>query len=173
MGSNIIKNMIFAFVALMLMQVFIFSNIVLFDVSFCFIYVGIILMAPLEMASIWVMLLAFATGFLADSIYYTYGQHAAACVFIGFIRRPVLNFFTPSSGYENTGMLTASEMGIRWYLPYGLLLILLHHTTFFYIEAWGSGGFFFTLVKVLCSSLFTFIMLIIMQYLIFYQRGSR
>jgi len=56
-------------------------------------------------------------------------------------------------------------MGFGWFFAYASLLVFVHHLAIFYIEAGGFSLFFFTLVKVFFSTVFTFLVLFLIQLL--------
>ncbi len=168
--SNLnIPGLVLSFFAFTLLQVTLFRNLVLFDLAFCYIYIAFILNLPFDTGRVLLMLLAFLCGFVVDIFYDTLGIHAFASVFIAFLKPPWTTAIPPRGGYEMGMKPTLKIMGFSWFLTYALPLILLHHLTLFFIEAGGLHLMGYTLVKVIFSTLFTFIVLIIIQYL-FYRR---
>jgi hypothetical protein len=118
------------------------------------------------------MLIGFATGVTTDYFYNTMGIHTAACVLITYLRPMILRFLTPRGGYEQGFEPTLKTMGLEWFVIYSSIFILLHHTALFYIEASELSLFFFTLGKVIMSTLFTLIIVIVTQYLFYYPRKN-
>jgi hypothetical protein len=155
-----------------LLQIFIVRNLVLFDVAFSFIYVAFLLLLPFELATITCMLLGFGTGLLIDAFYNTFGIHAAACVFIMYIRRYWINVLTPRGGYELGMAPGPHSMGLRWFITYALPLILVHHSILFFVEIGGFELFYYTLIKILSSALFTFVLITVIQYIIHTPRRT-
>ncbi|MFP4089146.1 MAG: Rod shape-determining protein MreD [Cyclobacteriaceae bacterium] len=160
------------FIVYVLLQVFIVRNLVLFDVAFSFIYVAFLLLLPLELATITCMLLGFGAGLLIDMFYNTFGIHAAACVFIMYARRYWIDVLTPRGGYEIGMTPSPRSMGLRWFTTYALPLILVHHTIIFFVEIGGFELFYYTLIKVLASTLFSFVLITVIQYIIHAPRKS-
>lgn len=151
------------------LQIVFVRNLVVFDVAFCFIYITFILLLPLETGSVLLLLLSLVTGLIVDSFYDTAGIHAAACVFMGYLRPWVIRIITPRGGYEQNLKISLDHMGNEWFFSYSLILILFHHLTLFLIEASQWSLIPAALLKTVCSTIFTWIILVLTQYL-FYRR---
>jgi len=160
---------IISFFIYVLVQVALMKNIVLFDKAFCFIYIGFLLILPIETNVVVLMLLGFITGLSVDIFYDSLGIHASACVFIMFIRNYWLNLLTPQGGYESNAIPTIRLSGWQWFSFYSFPLIFVHQCILFFVESAEYDLFGFTLSKVVLSTAFTFIVLMISQYL-FYNR---
>lgn len=154
----------------LLFQVLLLKNFILFDTAFSFIYIGFILMLPLEIGPLLLMAIAFLLGFSVDLFYDSIGINAAASVLIGFLRPYWLNIVTPRGGYEEVVIPNLKTLDFGWFFTYSLPLIFIHHFALFYIEAGGFGMFFFTLTKVFFSTILTFFILVLTQYL-FYKKA--
>ena len=160
----------FLLIAYVLLQVVFMRNIVLFDKAFCFAYIAFLILLPLEAGALLIMIIGFFTGLIIDIFYDSLGIHASACVIIMFVRPYLVNLMTPIGGYD-TGMVpTLRVMGLEWFSLYAFVIIFIHHLALFFIEAGGFGTFFFTLSKVFFSSILTFIVIVIIQYLFYAPR---
>lgn len=159
-----------SFFLYVLFQVLLLKNFVLFDTAFCFLYVAFILMLPLEIGPLVLMLIAFVAGFIIDLFYDSIGINAAASVFIAFLRPFWLNIVTPRGGYEEITIPTLKTLDFGWFFTYSLPLIFIHHLILFYLEAGGFGMFFFTLSKVFFSTLLSFLIIVLSQY-VFYKKA--
>lgn len=159
-----ILNTIFLFVLYLTLQIIIVRNLVLFDVAFCFIYVACILLLPVELGQTATLLLAFGVGLLIDVFYNTMGMHAAATVLMAYIRPLVIRLQTDQRGFENRLVFSIHEMGARNFFYYVLILTLVHHATLLFIEASNIVLFFPTLLKVVASTLFTTLTIMLVQY---------
>ena len=114
--------------------------------------------------------IAFTLCFTVDIFYDSIGINAAASVLIAFLRPYWLNIITPRGGYEEIVIPNLKSLDLGWFFTYSLPLVFIHHFALFFIEAGGFGTFFFTLTKVLFSSILTFFILILSQYL-FYKKA--
>jgi len=165
MDSRNIPFQIVTFIVYVAFQVLFIRNLVLFDTAFCFVYVAFLLLIPFETGPLILMVLAFLTGTFIDIFYDSLGIHSAACVLLAFIRPYWINLLTPRGGYEQGSQLSLKAMGLEWFSTYGFSLIFLHHLALFFLEAGGFQWFFFTLSKAFFSSIFTFTMVVIFQYM--------
>lgn len=146
-------------------QVLLLKKLVLFDTSFCFLYVAFILLLPIEINNLALMLIAFLLGFSIDIFYDSLGLHALALVFLAYLRNYWLGTITPQGGYESGSGPTLAVNGFQWFLVYSIPLVFIHHLVLFFVEAGGFGLFWFTMLKVLGSLLFTTSIMVILQYL--------
>src|SRR5438105_815963 len=117
------RNSIIQFVSFfiyLLLQVMLFKSLTFFNVAFCFIYVGYILLLPIETNSLWLMIIGFILGFCIDVFYDSLGLHAFILVFICYIRNYWLSAITPQGGYDAGAMPTMPSQGLQWFLVYTL-----------------------------------------------------
>jgi hypothetical protein len=170
MNSRDIISSVASIIWLVFLQTVLVRNFVLFDMSFCYIYVAVILFLPLEMTSIPLMFAGFFLGLTIDAFYDSIGIHAASCVLIGFLRPYIIKFVTPIGGYEN--IVSYRQLSVNWIASYGFLLIFIHHLFLFYLEAGGFHMFFTTLFKTILSTVFTLIVVVLYR-LIFFSPYSR
>ncbi|MFM7855564.1 MAG: rod shape-determining protein MreD, partial [Flammeovirgaceae bacterium] len=127
----------FAFFAYVLLQVLILKSLVLFNTSFCFIYVFFILLLPVEFNNLLLMFIGFTLGFSIDIFYDSLGMHALSLVMLSYLRNYWLSFITPQGGYDVGVVPSLSAYGLQWFLVYTLPLIFVHHVVLFLVEAAG------------------------------------
>lgn len=156
-------------ILLVLAQVLLFKNLVLFDSAFCFGYILIFLLIPIDTNPIVQLLVGFVVGIIIDSFYNTIGIHAAACVLVMYLRVYWSRVMTPSGGYDSGPRINVRTQGIVWFLTYSYPLIFVHVLLLFFIEASGFSLFWLTMTKVFYSSLFTLVIVLVIQYL-FYKK---
>ena len=164
MNSTLVKN-IFRFIGLVLFQVLILDQLNLHGFINPYIYPLFLLLLPLQIAPWALMLLGFTLGISVDLFTNSMGLHAAASVFMAFLRPYVLTLVIPSGGYEAEDSPTIRSLGLGWFFSYAFVLILLHHLAYFYLEVFRFSGFFTTFLKVILSSFFSIFLIIVAQYL--------
>ncbi len=145
-------------------QVLLFKRLVLFNTSFCFLYVAFILLLPVETNNLLLMVLAFILGFTIDIFYDSLGIHALALVTIAYLRNYWLSAITPQGGYD-AGASPALTNGVQWFLVYIVPLTFMHLALLFFIEAGGFGMFWFTMLKIMASLVFTVSVVLMLQFL--------
>lgn len=164
MSRSIIIQAISFFIYLFY-QVLILKSIVLFDTAFCFLYVAYLFFLPVETNPLILMLMGFLMGFSVDIFYDSLGLHAFACVFVMYVRNYYLSRITPQGGYDSNATPSIAVNGMQWFLVYTIPLVFLHHLVLFFVEAGGTDMFWFTLWKVIMSTVFTSIVTVVVQYL--------
>lgn len=146
-------------------QVFVFKDLVLFGAAFCFFYVLALLLLPVETNPMLQIVIGFVVGLVIDAFYSTQGVHASAATFLMFVRPFWINILNPGTGYGSVDRIIIRTQGLQWFLTYTFPLILLHCLILFFVEAFGFANFWITLSKAFLSSLFTLVVVVIIQYL--------
>ncbi|OJJ17187.1 hypothetical protein BKI52_31250 [marine bacterium AO1-C] len=160
-NKTIISQVVF-FVLYVVLQVFVAKYLDLFDVAFCFLYINFIFNIPHDTKREVLLLLGFVMGFVIDSFYNTWGIQSAACVFIAFVRPFIIKVLTPKNAGEENEI---RDMGFLRFGLYALILTFLHHSIIFFIEVAHFKYFFNTIIKIFFSTIFTLVVIIIIQYL--------
>ena len=112
------------------------------------------------------LIISFMLGLTLDMFYDTGGIHAASCVLTGYIRSGVLKLFSPRDGYESGTEPTIKYLGIPWFISYASILVFFHHFALFFLEIFRLNEFGFTFLKIICSSVVTLLLIILIQYFI-------
>ena len=99
-----------------------------------------------------------------DIFYNTIGANAAATTLIAFLRPLVIDILTPQRGYDERQALSLNSMGLTWFITYATSLIFVHHLLLFLLEASDWGLFLPVVVKVVCSTIFTTVIVVIIQF---------
>ncbi|OUJ73878.1 hypothetical protein [Hymenobacter crusticola] len=149
------------------------SKLVLFDLGWCFFYLGFLLFLPISTPIVLQLVLSFVLGWSIDIFYDTGGVHAAAAVLLGYLRPWVLRLLTPRDGYDASDSVNIHQMGWQWFTVYLSLLVVLHHAIFFLLELGSFRVLGLTLGKIVVSTLFTSLTLLIIQLLFFPTKRSK
>ncbi|MCS6823188.1 MAG: hypothetical protein NZ529_02745 [Cytophagaceae bacterium] len=148
------------------LQLLLFKNVAIGGVASCFIYVGLLLLLPIEYNTFSSLIYSFVSGLLVDLFYNTHGINAFACLVLAYVRPYVINALTPSGGYDSGALATLAYMGPVWFLRYAFPLIVIHHFIYFMLEAWYFRYIASVLLQTFFSSLFTIFVLILTQLII-------
>lgn len=163
-SGNIISYILY-FILFSLVQIIFFRNILLFDYALCFVYLGYLLILPIDIKPIPLMLIGFGMGLLIDSFFDTVGINAFVCVLIAYIRPYILKLLTPGGGYDALMEISIRYMGFVWFIKYAALLIFIHHFIFFSLEAWNISFFLDVFIRTVLSTIFTLFVIVLLQYL--------
>jgi rod shape-determining protein MreD len=171
MTSKVLINII-RFIILVFLQVFILENINLRGYINPYLYVYFILLLPFETPGWLLLMSSFVLGFSIDTFIGTLGIHTASSVLMAFSRPLVIKAIHSRKDFEPGMKPSISDLGFLWFFTYSLILILIHHLALFYIEVFRVTDFFNTFLRVVISSLFTLLLVIIAQYLFFKSSGK-
>ena len=166
MINEIIKYLV-RFLLLILIQGLIVKNIELGIYINPFLYVLLIIALPFNIPKWLLLTVAFFTGLTVDVFYDTIGIHASACVFMAYCRPYVYNLFSPRGGYESSKKPSVRDLGISWFLSTTAILIVLHHLVLFYLEVFKLSEFFQTFLRIILSSAFSILFVLLGQYTIY------
>jgi rod shape-determining protein MreD len=154
------------FAVLVLLQVLLLNQIHLGGFLNPYIYILFILVLPISMPQYQVLILSFLIGITVDWFSNTLGLHAASAVLIGFLRSQVMKLITIRE-IEQSDYPGLKQTGINWFLTYASVLVVIHHMFLFYLEVFTFDNFFRTLLRALLSSVFTIVIIVLSQYLVF------
>jgi rod shape-determining protein MreD len=167
MINSVIRYFIL-FIILMLLQVLLFNNIQFSGYINPYVYLLLILLLPVEIPSWLLLLISFFTGLTVDFFSGTPGMHASATVLAGFSRPYVLRLISPRDGYEPGATPSMEVYGFRWFLLYTITIVVIHHFALFYMEVFRLTDFFRTFLRVILSSIFSAIFILLAEY---YRKG--
>lgn len=163
--NRVVLGNIVRFLALILIQVLIMNRFNFYGFLNPYVYILFILMLPFETPGWLLLLLSFATGLTIDIFGGTLGLHAASSVFAGFIRPGVIKLVGEKPEYDITTQPTLHQMGLKWFMAYAAIMIFGHHMFLNFIDVFSFTEFWQTLLRVIVSSLFTFLFVILFQYI--------
>lgn len=171
MTSRTVFFNVIRFFFLVFLQVLILNHINLGGYINPYFYIYFILLLPFGIPRWMLLLTAFFLGLGVDIFTNTIGLNASACLIMAFFRPFVI--MAISSGPESLigDTPTLRNQGIKWFLYYSITLVLIHHFALFYLEIFRFSEFAATLVRVLLSSAFTLVLVLISEYLL-YPKGK-
>ena len=153
------------FIILLAVQVVVLNNIQFSGFINPFVYIMFVMMLPVRISNWLLLIIAFGTGLTVDMFSNTMGMHAAACVFMAYLRPSLLRIMAPRDGYEAESFPSVHQLGFTWFLIYGAALTFAHHFVLFFIEVFRFSEFFSTFLRVILSSVATLLIVMISQYL--------
>lgn len=169
MGIDLLKN-IARFFLIFTAQVLIVKNLELGRYIHPYIYLMFIIILPFTTPG-WLLLTSgFFMGLLIDMFYNSMGMHTAATVLIAFCRPTFLKFFSQRENYDISTIPTSQQMGVGSFLSYCAAMVFTHHLLLFYTEIFRLNDFFYTLLKVLLSSIGSILLIYVSQFFVFRRR---
>ena len=156
-NSEILINA-FRFIFLALLQVLVLNHINFLGFVNPYLYILFIIVFPLSGNKSLLIFLSFLLGLSIDIFGDSGGVHAAACVFIAYIRPAILKFsFGVSYEYN---MVKINKVPIAERLTYISIMVLLHHIVLFTLEIFSFSHILLLLKSTLFSGIFSIILVL-------------
>lgn len=154
LGINIVR-----FILLILIQVLICNNILLFDFVNPYPYIIFVLLYTMN-TDRWLFLLAsFTFGLTLDMFQNSGGTHAAACLVIAFIRPAVLqSCFGLNYLHQH---LKLNNVGFKELLLYVVIMTFTHHLIVFCLEVFEFQHLQYIALQTLFSGVFSCILILL------------
>jgi hypothetical protein len=131
-----------------------------------YVYVLFIILLPLSIPRYAMLILAFLLGLVIDIFSNSLGVHSAATVFVAYIRPLVIRIISPRED-DRSDYPGLNQNKLSWFINYVFIIVFLHHAMLFYLEVYTFANFFNTLYRVILSSLFSIIVIVLSQFLVF------
>ena len=163
--NRLVLSNIARFIALVLIQVLIMNRINFYGFLNPYVYILFIMLLPFETPGWLILLLSFVTGITIDLFGGTLGLHAASSVFAGFMRPMIIKFVGEKPEYDITTQPKLQQMGLKWFIAYALLMIFAHHLFLNILDVFSFNEFWQTLLRVIVSTLFTFLFIMLFEYI--------
>ncbi len=158
---------ILRFFTVILLQVLLLDNIQMGGYLSPYFYVIFIILLPFETPKWFLLTLAFLLGLSVDLFNGTPGMHAAATVFMAYMRPFILKIFSLRDGYDTGTYPRIHFYGIEWFTKYTIIVVLSHHFFLFFIEAFRFSDIFFTLARIILNTILTSILIVLSQFFIY------
>jgi rod shape-determining protein MreD len=158
MQSNLFFILSFRFIILVLIQVILLNHINFLGYINPYLYILFIILYPLNGNNSLLIALSFLLGLSIDIFGDSGGIHAAACVFIAYIR-PVILKFSLGVSYEYN-IIKIKNIDIRQRIIYISIMVFSHHIVLFLLEIFNLDHILLILKSTLFSSIFSFILIL-------------
>lgn len=155
------------FVGLVLLQVLILNNIQFSGFVNPYVYILFIMLLPFTVPGYAVLGLSFLLGFSIDIFSNTPGVHSSATVLLGFLRPGIADLISSREIIEKGNTPNMKQLGFASFLKYTVIAVFVHHLFLFYAEAFSFEGFFHTLLRIILSSVFSIVIILASQFIIF------
>jgi len=157
------------FIVLVLVQVLVLNHINFLGYINPYIYILFIILYPVKNNRTLFIFLSFLLGLSVDIFSDSGGVHAAASVFIAFVRPGFLKWVFGALYEHQT--IKFSNIDLAPQVSYITLLTVIHHLILFSLEIFNFSKVILIAQKTLFSSIFTIILCILVT-IIFSRKGS-
>ena len=110
------------------------------------------------------MLIGAAIGMVMDLFTHAPGIHMAGCVMIAYLR-PLLVSGVVQDIDRMKGAVTSATIGMGNWLRIVAIMVAVHHAIVFMLEAFTFAHFGYTLLQIILSGIFSYAMLLMLEYL--------
>lgn len=168
--SNIFTRNLVRFIGVSLIQIFLLQNVGYYNLATPFLYILVILILPIRTPNWLLFVLAFLSGLVIDIFYDTIGLHAAACSALALARISFITLTLQQDKYEADLSPSLGNMGFRWFFFYTTTLTIIHHSVLFLFEAFRLSDTFYTLLRIIASSIFTIVLIFVYECIFFHKK---
>ncbi len=167
--NKLVWHNIGRFLLLTLFQVLVLNNVYLGGYIMPMLYVLFILMLPTGMKRTALLLIAFATGLIIDTMNNMLGFHALACTVMAMMRIWFADRILTRG--EPVQVQTPSVYSVtpQYFISYLMLMLAIFYLLLFIIELWGFRGFGDMLLATLLSTVATTLLAVLYQ-IVFLRR---
>lgn len=158
--SKILVQVSILWVLLIISQVIVFNNICLFGVAVPFVFIYFIVRLPITMPVNAMLTLAFLSGLTVDIFANTQGMNALACTVLAMSRSGILHLYFPREDELSDPRPTIATLGVVTYCKYLFSMVFVYCMLIFLIEACTVFDIIRFVLKVVCSTLLTFVLLL-------------
>lgn len=147
------------FVIVLLTQAVAFNNLVLFNCAMAFVFIYMLISLPVTTSTNLALTVGFALGLCVDAFSDTYGLNTLSCTILAFVRKPVFHLYVNHDEDLSGQRLCMRTMGPAAFMKYALTMTLLYCIIVYSIEAFSFFNFWRTLLRIVASTFYTFIII--------------
>ncbi|MEL6673858.1 MAG: hypothetical protein AAFR61_16760 [Bacteroidota bacterium] len=168
---NDILKYLLAFGLYLFFQVSLFNGLVLFNMAVPFIFILFALSLPFQTPTALMYGLAFGCGLLVDMLSddAATGLHAFSLL-LAVSQRPFFARLVSSTNFRSLEEMSFKNQSAIWYILYLAPLIFIHHFAYFFLESLSFQNFFYKLLQVFTSSIYTLVISYILCLLFYRNR---
>ena len=148
-----------------LLQILFLNNIQFVSYINPLVYLILIITLPQDTEKWFLIFYAFFLGILLDLFEGNIGLNSSSLVFIAFLKPYLHKVLIPKNLIDEKDKLGLKNLGIQTFSIYALTIILIHNSFFFLLENFSSS--FPLLLKIISSTVVTFIIILIFQLFTF------
>lgn len=159
-GSLYPVKYVILFIALVLVQVLICNNILLFGIAVPFIFIYLIIVMPLNLSLSLLMVISFLMGLMVDLFSDTLGLNCMACLLLSVVKKPLFYAYMPKEDKFVAASPGINVMGWWSFIKYALTVSAVFCFLVFSIELFSFTSFGRIMAMAASSTLLTLLLLI-------------
>lgn len=161
------------FVILTALQVVVFNHLVLWGVAMPVIFIYWLIRLPVNTGTNLSLTLAFLLGLAIDICSDTQGLNALSCTIAAALRLPILRLYFPREEDLTDPEPSTRSLGSGIYMKYLLTFVTVYCTIYFIVEAFTFFNPMRLILRIVCSSLISFIVILAIDSLMHRGREKR
>lgn len=158
---------ILLFVILVLVQALLMNHIVLFSSAVCFIFIYFLIKLPLGLSANLLLTLGFILGLSVDMLSDTPGLNALCCTILASLKRPVFFAYEQHDDQKRNISPSIGTMGFFNFCKYTFSMAAIFCLLEFFVEFINFTDILGILIKAGASTLFTFLVMIAIDSLVY------
>lgn len=152
-------SILLAFLLLVPAQAVVFNHLVLLNVAIPLVFVYVIVRLPVTLSTNWSTTIGFCTGLCVDIFCDTAGVNALSCTILAFARKPLFHLYVSTDDDLASRSPSTATMGHAAYMKYLITMVTAYCTMLFTVEAFQFFNFRLLVLRIVASSIYTFILL--------------
>lgn len=148
------------FIVVLSLQVLLFNNLDLNIYISPFVYVAFVILLPMELASIYVLILGLIMGVAMDLSMLTMGINTIASLFTAYSRSFILERTIGKEMFRDGGIPSIQRLGIVKMVKYILFFCLIHYIIFFSLETLSVEYVYLTVLQIVFSTLVSVVLVL-------------
>lgn len=152
-------TLILLFVILVPAQAVFFNNLVLFNVAVPMVFIYLIITLPITIPDWAAYSIGFVTGLAIDILSDTPGVNALSATLLAAMRKPAFHLYVSTDIDLADQRPSPRTMGLAAFVKYALTMSVVYCAMVFTVEAFHIFNVRLYLLRIVCSSLFTFLII--------------
>ena len=157
--AKLALKIFFAFILLVPAQAVIFNHLALFNVAVPIVFISLIIMLPVTLGTNISTTIGFLAGITLDIFCDTAGVNALAATVLAFARKPVFHLYVSIDDDLAGRSPSARSMGHASFMKYLVTMVLAYCAMVFTVEAFQFFNFRLLVLRILASTVYSFILL--------------
>lgn len=161
------------YVIMVVFQVVVFNHLVLWGVAVPLVFIYWLVRLPVTTGTNLTLTLAFLIGLSIDICSDTQGMNSLSCTIAAALRLPILRLYFPREEDLTDPEPSIRSLGSGIYMKYLLTFVTVYCAVFFIVEAFTFFRPLQLLLRICCSTLISFVIILAIDSLIYKRREKR
>lgn len=168
-----IIDFILLFIIMVTAQAVVFNHLVLWSVAMPIVFIYWLIRLPVTTGTNTTLTLAFLLGLTVDICSDTHGMNALTCTLAAALRLPILRLYFPREEDLTDPEPSVRSLGSGIYMKYLFTFVTVYCIMFFIVEAFTFFNPLRLVMRIVCSSIISFVIILAIDSLIHSRREKR